>query len=235
MRNSIVMGLSASAAFTLAACTAEVSAPPAPTVVALPANASLAYKALDEDIRGAFTRCDVDAEEFDRLMALPLQAFDQDFTGGWRPVGDKDGCHDAAGELVLAYIHYSVPSPPSDIQILRWHAGQMKAFAGQTDEALALFSGTYEGPDSIEWNLYVDATLAFLQQDREGVEAAYDTLAKFEVPAERQAARQRFLDENPNIRMPDGYVTDPINLPVIKRLRDCFDLPYKEAYRGCSA
>lgn len=232
MISHIVKGLSAVTVLALVACTAEVS-PPSQTETTLTTDASWAYKALDEDIRGTLTRCEVNAEEFDRLMALPLQAFDQDFAGGWRPVGDKEGCHDAAAQLILAYLRYSVPSPPSDIQILRWHAGQMKAFAGEIDDALALFSGTFEGQESVEWNLYVEATLAFLQRDRAGVETAYNTLAKFEVPKERMAARQRFLDENPNIRMPDGYVTDPINLPVIKRLRDCFDAPYKEAYRGC--
>ncbi|MGJ8560857.1 MAG: hypothetical protein ACSHX3_11525 [Litorimonas sp.] len=235
MLNHAIFGLLVAAGLGLAACNAEAP-PPQTAEDALPVlseDASWAYAALDADVRLDLAACDVDAAEFDRLMALPENAFDQDFTGGWRPVGDKDDCHSAAGDLILAYIAYSVPKPPDSVKILRWHAGQMKAFAGETTAALALFAGTYENADNVEWNHYVDATLAFLQQDLAGIESAYEELSTSEVSDASKAARQRFLDNNPTIRMPDGYLTDPANLPVIKRLSDCFGRPYKEAYRGC--
>lgn len=232
-----VLGLILATSLGLAACNAEGD----PLHVAgvesadalVPADASWAYAVLDADVRLGLATCDVDGAEFDRLMALPQKAFDQDFQGGWRPIGDTEGCYDAAGDLILAYMAYSVPVAPDRLQILRWHAGQMKAFAGKNTDALALFAGTYEAEDDVEWKYYVDATLAFLKQDLSGIETAYEKLSTFEVSDESKASRQRFLDENPNITMPDGFLTEPANLLVIKRLSDCFGRPYKEAYRGC--
>ncbi|MEM9600972.1 MAG: hypothetical protein AAF926_08110 [Pseudomonadota bacterium] len=201
--------------------------------VAKDAPQSRAYAALGSDAQDALADCNVDAAEFDRLMALSQRAFDQDFQGGWRTVAEREGCKSVAGDLILAYMQYSHPTPPDSLGILRWHAGQMKAMAGETTQALALFAGSYESEENVEWNLYVDATLAFLDGDRDGVVVAYEALSQVKVSPEQTAARQRFLDENPTIRMPDGYLTDPVNLPVIRRLRDCFGQPYLIAYRGC--
>ena len=40
--------------------------------------------------------CGVDQAERDRLMALDVRSFDQDFDGGWRAVSYRDGCELAA-------------------------------------------------------------------------------------------------------------------------------------------
>lgn len=219
------------ATLLLVACGADVEQ----TIANKPVTSDTgwAYASLEGDVRDTLLTCGVDAAAFDGLVRLPQQDFDQDFDGGWRSVAERDGCNDAAGELILAYMHYSAPRPPTDMSILRWHAGQMKAYAGKTEQALALFAGTYGDSDDLAWNLYVDATLAFLQNDLAGIETAYAQLSGLDVSEELQAARQKFLDDNPQVTMPDGFVTEPQNLSVVSDLRDCFGKPYSEAYGGC--
>ncbi|MEQ8434624.1 MAG: hypothetical protein RIA71_10315, partial [Oceanicaulis sp.] len=117
--------------------------------------------------------------------------------------------------------------------ILYWHEGQMRAFAGQTDRAAALFDQARS--DDPAWNLYVDASIAFLRRDRDALEAARATLARLRPSEAEQAARRRFLEENPSITMPDGFVEQPQNLSVVDRLRDCFASAYSQAYTGACA
>jgi len=194
-----------------------------------------AYSLLGLTLQPEMQKCGVDQGEFDRLLALPQEGFDQDFTGGWRAISNKDGCNNAAAEMIKAYILYSVPHPPNNLSILRWHAGQTKAGAGEYDEAAALFAGTYK-PDtdpSPEWDLYVKATIAFLQNDLPALQIAHDTLAAFPVAEEVKSARRQFLKDNPNITMPDNFVDEPQNLSPVKNLLACFGKPYSEAYGNC--
>lgn len=184
-----------------------------------------------------FERCGVDNVEFDRQLSLSQKDFDQDFTGGWRAIDYKDGCNNAAGELIKAYMLYSAPHPPKQMRILRWHAGQTKASAGQIGEAIALFAGSYN-PDperGTEWNLYVDATIAFLQKDKAALQHAHDTLAATTVSENTKEQRRKFLNDNPNITMPKGFVDEPLNLSPVRDLLNCFDRPYSEAYGKCGA
>ncbi len=121
------------------------------------------YKILPDSIKTELQKCDVDSAEFGRLMALSQKDFDQDFKGGWRSIDEKDECSNAAGELIKAYILYSAPHAPKSLRILRWHAGQVKAGAGQTNEAIAFFAGSYN-PDPYKgkyWNLYVERQSLF--------------------------------------------------------------------------
>ena len=167
-------------------------------------------------------------------MALPQDKFDQDFEGGWRKYGYIESCKNAAAELIKDYILYSEPYPSKSIGILRWHAGQMKASTGRYDEAIKLFRGTYHRPDDIQdWNFYVDATIAFLSNDKDAISLAYNDLEKVEVSDDTKAMRQKFLDDNPNITMPAGFIDEPSNLSVIKKLLDCFGQPYSIAYSSC--
>lgn len=224
-------------AVTVSACAPDVTpvADAAPAFAQDSANAyvSAAYASLTPKARDALSGCEVDRTEFDRLMALPQKDFDQDYSGGWRAVSSTEGCNSAAGDLILAYMHFSHPYPADSLMLLRWHAGQVKAFAGETALAEALFAGTYETDDTL-WNHYVDATLAFLRQDRDALQATHDALAAIGVSEAEIASRQTFLDENPTINMPDGFLLEPQNLNIVRRLMTCFDAPYKEAYRGCN-
>ncbi len=192
------------------------------------------FAVLPAETQDELERCGVDAPEMQRLLELEQQAFDQDMEGGWRAVASEEACKNAAGEVIKAYLLYSGPEPTS-VSALRWHAGQMKAYAEKTDKALAFFWSTYrppaenaEGP--IDFNAYVDATIAFLEKDRTALEAARAKLAAQTVSEERVASLKKFLEENPNIKM-DIYAKP--NLHVADSFLACFDQPYSVAYGDC--
>lgn len=214
-----------------------VSAPVAGARAQTDRTAGPVFNMLAGPVRERLSSCGVGPAELEALIALPPQAFDQDFEGGWRAVSYDDGCLLAAADLIKAYILYSRPFPASDeLRLLRWHAGQMMASANAYAEAIALMSGTHDAPEDgeTEWNLYVDGTLAFLRSDRDALLQARDELAGRTVPEDVQAARRRFLADNPNITMPDGFVDEPANLSVLDGLLTCFEAPYSQAYgRQC--
>ena len=181
---------------------------------------------LDPGRAAALAECGVDETRLEALLALDQQAFDQDFDGGWRPVADALGCEAAAADLIALWRAHSgqVTSPG----ILYWHEGQMRAYAGQTEAAIALFDRSRS--DGAEWNLYVDATIAFLDGDRQALEAARAELATHTPSEEVMAARRQFLADNPQIQVPDGFVEQPQNLNVVDSLLACFGRTYSEAY-----
>ena len=172
--------------------------------------------------------CGVDSSALAELLALDQQAFDQDFDGGWRPVADQEGCQQAAADLIRIWRTQSanVESPG----MLYWHEGQMHAWTGDRERAVNVFRKARSS--SAEWNLYVDATIAFLQRDRAALESARNDLAELRPSAELMASRRRFLEENPDLEMPEGFVEQPMNLNVVDRLLSCFASDYGEAYAG---
>lgn len=194
------------------------------------------FAILDNQTREILLNCDVDQKEFNRLLVLPQDKFDQDFKGGWRAISYKTDCQNAAAEIIKAYILYSEPFPPKNISILRWHAGQTKASAGKYDEAISLFKGTYKSDNQHgeAWNLYVDSTIAFLQNDLSKLKKAHDSLASLSVTEAEKESRRKFLKDNPNITMPEGFVDKPSNLAPVESLLKCFGQPYFEAYGSCN-
>ncbi len=95
---------------------------------------------------------------------------------------------------------------------LRFHAGQLYAFANCKDQALARFKTALfaQEPDSpIRWNAYVLATIAFLERDRKKLSELREEIAK-----------------GPKL---EGVVP---NLDVVDRLIEHFDEPYAVAYGG---
>lgn len=196
-----------------------------------PTDAPQVFDALDADARTRLQACAIDAEQLDTLLALQARAFDQDFSGGWRPYGNDPDCQRAAADLIIAYIDHSPHYDQQSHAIIRWHAGQMLATADERGLAVEYLDSA-RGQDAV-WNLYVDATIAFLRRDREAAEAARAALAS-ELPSEEEMeARRQFLMSNPRIRVPDGFVERPQNLDVVDRLLECWDHPYSRAYGGC--
>jgi hypothetical protein len=161
---------------------------------------------------------------FDRakMLALDEQAFDQDFTGGWRTL-QREECWLVAADLIRDY--RLAKSPAS--KILFWHEGQMRAFAGQTEPAILLFETTRESTfnDPFGWNLYVDATIAFLNKDKPALLKARAILAKIPKP---QNVDLSFKDAQGRV----VQFTWPPNLHVLDGFLKCFEQPYKVAY-GC--
>jgi hypothetical protein len=166
---------------------------------------------------------DVCAFDQTKMLALDERDFDQDFTGGWRTLAVHEECWLIAADLLRDY--RKAKSPYS--KILFWHEGQMRAFAGQTEPAILLFETTREPiiNDSFGWNLYVDATIAFLNKDKPAVLKARAALAEIPKP------------ENIDLSFKDAQgrvvqFTWPPNLHVLDGFLNCFDQPYKVAY-GC--
>lgn len=158
--------------------------------------------------------------DLDAMLALDQQAFDQDMDGGWRVLAQQEGCALAAADLIREWRHQK----RAHASILYWHEGQMRAFAGQTDEAVALFELTYKDPAfdaDYGWNHYVAGTIAFLERDRERLERAMADLNAVPKPS------------NATFTRPDGTVIDmpwPPNLRVLEAFERCWDKPYAQAY-----
>ncbi|MEO0590559.1 MAG: hypothetical protein AAFZ11_08365 [Pseudomonadota bacterium] len=163
--------------------------------------------------------------DLDAMLALDRNAFDQDIpSGGWRGLSKK-GCHAEAAELIRAWRH----EKRDHASILYWHEGQMRAYAGQTEEAIALFERTYTAPEEdtdFGWNYYVSGTIAFLRGYREGLTQAINGLATISEP------------ENNSFTRADGTVVTmnwPPNMNVLKSFEACWGQPYKVAYgSGCT-
>lgn len=174
--------------------------------------------------------CTYDRE---RLLSLNEEQFDQDMDGGWRMIAARRGCDLAAADLIRDWRQKHA----SSAGLLIWHEGQLRANAGQTQEAIALMAQTRRAPgvpDGGGWNVYVDATLAFLRKDRPALEKARSQLAAIQPPGGKDAP----------ITVVDGYfdvdlgngkthkMRWPPNIDVVEGLIRCFDRPYVEAYGG---
>ncbi|MEJ0007058.1 MAG: hypothetical protein WDM77_12025 [Steroidobacteraceae bacterium] len=141
------------------------------------------------------------------VLALGQSAFDQDMKGGWRALADR-GCLTEAADLIRDYRLLHKPQRGStQAIILYWHEGQNRAMSGENEAAIALFDSSRAlDAGSAAWNLYVDATIFFLKNNKAALLAARDAMAS--------------LGSTPNLR-------------VVDNLLACFGRPYKEAYSGC--
>jgi hypothetical protein len=141
--------------------------------------------------------------------------------GGWRALADQEGCLEVAADLIRVYRE----TRGSKSLMLYWHEGQLRAMAGATERAIELFEHSRNpGKDTFGWNLYVDATIAFLRQDKPGLMEAREALARLPCPDE---FRPRDQQGNP------VDVSWPPNLDVVDMLLECFGREYKEAYGNC--
>ena len=145
-------------------------------------------------------------------LELSYEAFDQRPGGGWRKLADE-GKYVAAAQLIDRYEKEKKGLAEWQRVNLRFHAGQLYAFADRKDDALArlrtaLFAK--EPADSpIRWNAYVRATIAFLERDRKKLTELREEIAR-----------------GPKVQ---GAVP---NLDVVDRLIEFFNEPYAVAYRG---
>lgn len=179
-----------------------------------PANATDSGSASSENILCSYDR--------DRMLSMDLHHFDQDDERGWRSLGAWPACYDVAADLIRAYRRKNGEKS----RTLRFHEAQIRAHDGQYQEALELLPSTRnDEPEGFGWNQYVDATIAFLERDREAL-----LQARTELSAIPQPEDANFVD-------PEGNPVDidwPPNLGVVDRLVECFDRTYEVAYRfGC--
>lgn len=163
--------------------------------------------------------CDVDRT---RLLNLDQPKFDQDMAGGWRALAARHGCELVAADLLRDYRQ----AHGSEESILYWHEGQLRAGAGQTEQAATLMERSRRpANDATGWNEYADATIAFLRKDRVAFDDAWRRLAAIP-PIEN--VKDGYLEAH----MADGSTRKlrwPINIDVVEGLAKCFDKPYNEA------
>lgn len=142
-------------------------------------------------------------------LTLGFEQFDQDRTNGWRVLSETPGCETHAADLVRRYRQ----KYEQVIPLLYWHEAQVRASAGQTQDAIGLMEKSKLVDDLAGWNPYADATIAFLRGDRTGLIAARGRLAAWPEP--------------------DGWPPKarwPQNLGVVDGLIACFGKTYRVAY-----
>ncbi|WP_122464606.1 hypothetical protein [Brevundimonas lutea] len=160
--------------------------------------------------------CDFDR---DAMLAMDEQTFDQT-PEGWRSL-HGEGCIDQAAQLIADYRAHT----GSEGHMLYWHEGQLRAEQGQSDAAIALLDQARQPAlDFQGWDHYVDASIAFLNQDRSALEAARERLAATPTPDMEMIAT---LPDGRRVRVPW-----PPNLNVVDGFVRCFDEPYAVAYRA---
>lgn len=188
--------------------------------------ASLSLIAQEGSVQAPATQADkTDICSYDRsaILALDERAFDQDLNGGWRTLARQEPCLEVAADLIRDYRE----SHGLESTTLYWHEGQLRATHGATAEAIQLFekSRDVSGADFWGWNIYVNATVAFLNQDKVALVNAREELARLPKPDDWQPPRD-----------PQGNLMDftwPPNLNVVDMLVACFGQEYKEAYGRC--
>jgi hypothetical protein len=176
--------------------------------------------------QAAAPSCDVDRAH---LLALDETRFDQDMAGGWRELSSRPGCTLAAADLLRDYRQ----AHRSEGGLLAWHEAQLRAFEGQSKEAIVLMEAARNPAqaDRAGWNLYVDATIAFLRKDRPALERARQALAL--VPAPVGEGIPPVRDGYMEVDFADGQkrrIRWPPNIDVVEGLLHCFDRPYADAY-----
>ena len=181
-------------------------------------NASPAERSSDE-------HCPFDKSE---MLALDEQSFDQDVGnggGGWRRIASNQECELVAADLIAEYRQVHGTNSP----LLFWHEGQLRAFSGQYPQAIALLKNSYkpEGQD-FGWNAYADATIAFLEDDRQKLDQAIARLKSTPAPP-----GETLQEGQLEMTQPDGTkfkMRWPLNVDVVQGLQRCMGKPYRDAY-----
>jgi hypothetical protein len=159
--------------------------------------------------------------DLEAMLALDRKAFDQTLPdGGWRSLYER-GCYAEAAELIRTWRH----DKRDHARMLYTHEGQMRAYAGQTEQAIALLELTYKAMDEdgdFGWNFYMDGTIAFLERDRKALDTA---IARLEaVPRPQQSPRM--VDAQGK----SVEIIWPPNMNVLRAFERCWERTYLEAF-----
>ena len=193
---------------------------------------ALAFVALLQTAAPVPATVATDACAYDReaMMALSPDAFDQDLSGGWRALEEKPGCTEAAADLLKDWREaHRAELKIGDLHINYWHEGQLRAgLDGQTQRAIRLLmAGVNPQVDGDGFQDYALGTVAFLNGDRAGLEAARARLAATPEPDNWAEVTASFREKyNVQIKW-------PMNLDVLDGLIACFGKSYDEAYGDC--
>lgn len=160
------------------------------------------------------------------MLAVSPTAFDQDLEGGWRPLAQRPECVETAADLLAAYRQAQWANlRPGDLHSNYWHEGQLRAELGQKSRAIRLLlAGVNPNISTDGFHDYALGTVAFLNDDMEGLQAARDRLAATPQP-------ENWAETSARLREQFGSdMKWPINLKVLDGFIACFGKPYKEAY-----
>jgi hypothetical protein len=152
-----------------------------------------------------------------KYLDQDYKSFDQAQKSGWRQLA-QEGRFKEAAKLIDRYRERNKSLDVSQVVNLLFHAGQLYAFADSYDMAVERFKkAKYDPIPDVEpaqmkaffeeWNVYVDATIAFIKKDRMKLLACRTRMANI-----------------PNISR------EMSNLDVVDSLIRNFDKPYSEAY-----
>jgi len=124
--------------------------------------------------------CSVSDTEKKELLAQDWDTFDQKLEGFRTLVMGERYCPREAGELIAEYLAQHPELDEKKRYITEFHAGQQFAGLDERPRALPHFYrgfNPYEDPESSNrWNAYVRATIAFLERDRDTLEASLKVL-----------------------------------------------------------
>jgi hypothetical protein len=163
------------------------------------------------------------------MLALAPDAFDQNLEGGWRTLSNTPDCREAAADLLAAYrtAHWGELTP-GELHVNYWHEGQLRASLDQRLRAKRLLlAGVNPAITSDGFQDYALGTVAFLDNDREALQAARDRLAATPPPDDWAETVASFREQ---------YGVEmkwPMNLNVLDNMLACFGRSYDEAYEGC--
>lgn len=158
----------------------------------------------------------------DAMLGMAFQDFDQGDLG-WRSL-EAPGCEAVAADGIKRYREQN-GGALEDNSGLIWHEAQLRASAGQTDEALELMVRKRE-TDLSSIRPYTDPSIAFLRQDKAALLAAREALVAMPEPDEYRQAADRYAKTYPDL----PPLSWPLNLDVVDGLIACFGRPYVEAY-----
>ncbi|MBD2102674.1 hypothetical protein [Leptolyngbya sp. FACHB-261] len=157
-------------------------------------------------------------DEEQSSLSLGYDAFDQTPNQGWRRLSKME-CYCQAAGLIVSYLNTNTNLRGNEREILAFHAGQMFAYDNNYESAISFFEQSFSSPEGVPpefkpysdaWDAYVNATIAFLKQNRAAL-----------IAYRAEVAKGPSLD--------NGQV---MNLGVVDRLIENFGRPYRQAYGG---
>jgi hypothetical protein len=174
--------------------------------------------------------CDYDLGVF---LKQDFETFDQS-QNGWRKISALKGCEEAAANLIGHYrSHHGLHVDKMKLSdenreytsasTLFFHEAQLRAEIGQISVAKDYFRLSMHESFG-DWNLYVKATLAFLEKDRAELRRLRHKLSTLPVP---QDFTYIDADGKRKSGKPDWW---PANLKILDSFLNCFDKSYAEAY-----
>jgi hypothetical protein len=154
--------------------------------------------------------CQITETERQTQLELDWHAFDQGSAGFRTFVSGERYCPLIAGKLIEDYLDVHPELSVKQRYVSEFHAGQQ--FAGLNDIPRALehfyrgFNPHEDPAGDGKWNAYVRATIAFLEKDRDTLEASL-----------------KILERHQDNRM------NAINVRLVRGFIAAFDKPYNEA------